>query len=74
MKPTSWVCLIFYLHCRKNVSYKIVRASNGDAWVEAQGKMYSPSQVGAFVLMKMKETAGGFVTAWLCIGITAQLC
>merc|ERR1711962_1876658 len=33
-------------------SYKIVKASNGDAWVEAQGKMYSPSQVGAFVLMK----------------------
>jgi molecular chaperone DnaK len=44
--------------CRKTVSYKIVKASNGDAWVEAQGKMYSPSQIGAFVLMKMKETAG----------------
>lgn len=43
---------------RKNVPYKIVRASNGDAWVEAHGKMYSPSQAGAFVLMKMKETAG----------------
>lgn len=43
---------------RKNVPFKIVRASNGDAWVEAHGKMYSPSQVGAFVLMKMKETAG----------------
>uniref|UniRef100_A0A4W5K4J5 Heat shock protein 9 n=1 Tax=Hucho hucho TaxID=62062 RepID=A0A4W5K4J5_9TELE len=42
----------------KNVPYKIVRASNGDAWVEAHGKLYSPSQVGAFVLMKMKETAG----------------
>lgn len=41
----------------KVVPYKIVRASNGDAWVEAQGKVYSPSQVGAFVLMKMKETA-----------------
>uniref|UniRef100_A0A8D3BQK7 Stress-70 protein, mitochondrial n=1 Tax=Scophthalmus maximus TaxID=52904 RepID=A0A8D3BQK7_SCOMX len=40
----------------KNVPYKIVRASNGDAWVEAHGKMYSPSQAGAFVLMKMKET------------------
>lgn len=35
-----------------------MRASNGDAWVEAHGKMYSPSQAGAFVLMKMKETAG----------------
>uniref|UniRef100_A0A8C6M4Z7 Heat shock protein family A (Hsp70) member 9 n=1 Tax=Nothobranchius furzeri TaxID=105023 RepID=A0A8C6M4Z7_NOTFU len=42
----------------KHVPFKIVRASNGDAWVEAHGKMYSPSQVGAFVLMKMKETAG----------------
>uniref|UniRef100_A0AAY4CXI0 Stress-70 protein, mitochondrial n=1 Tax=Denticeps clupeoides TaxID=299321 RepID=A0AAY4CXI0_9TELE len=40
----------------KNVPYKIVRASNGDAWVEAHGKLYSPSQVGAFVLIKMKET------------------
>ena len=36
----------------------MVRASNGDAWVEAQGKVYSPSQIGAFVLVKMKETAG----------------
>ncbi|EHB06159.1 Stress-70 protein, mitochondrial [Heterocephalus glaber] len=41
----------------KNVPFKIVRASNGDAWVEAHGKLYSPSQIGAFVLMKMKETA-----------------
>ena len=47
--------------CRKNLSYKIVKASNGDAWVEAQGKVYSPSQIGAFVLTKMKETAGLFV-------------
>eukprot|EP00698_Gefionella_okellyi_P012996 TRINITY_DN352_c0_g3_i1.p1 TRINITY_DN352_c0_g3~~TRINITY_DN352_c0_g3_i1.p1 ORF type:complete len:689 (+),score=170.77 TRINITY_DN352_c0_g3_i1:241-2067(+) len=39
------------------VSYNVVRADNGDAWVEAQGKKYSPSQVGAFVLTKMKETA-----------------
>ena len=39
------------------VSYKIVRASNGDAWVEADGKTYSPSQVSAFILQKMKETA-----------------
>ncbi|GCB83761.1 hypothetical protein scyTo_0024251, partial [Scyliorhinus torazame] len=45
----------------KNVPYKIVRASNGDAWVEAHGKMYSPSQVGAFVLMKMKETAESYL-------------
>ena len=46
------------MFARKNLSYKIVRASNGDAWVEAQGKVYSPSQIGAFVLIKMKETAG----------------
>lgn len=44
--------------CRKNVPYKLVCASNGDAWIEAHGKLYSPSQVGAFILMKMKETAG----------------
>ncbi|BHF63093.1 Stress-70 protein, mitochondrial [Sparganum proliferum] len=43
----------------KTSSFKIIKASNGDAWVEAQGKAYSPSQIGAFVLMKMKETAGG---------------
>lgn len=43
------------------VPYKIVKASNGDAWLEAQGKQYSPSQVGAFVLVKMKETAEGFL-------------
>lgn len=42
----------------KNSSFKIMKASNGDAWVEAHGKAYSPSQIGAFVLMKMKETAG----------------
>ena len=39
------------------VPYKIVRADNGDAWVEAGGQRYSPSQMGAFTLMKMKETA-----------------
>ena len=37
--------------------YKIIKANNGDAWVEAQGKKYSPSQVGAFILTKMRETA-----------------
>ncbi len=39
------------------VPYRIVRAENGDAWVEVQGKQYSPSQISAFVLTKMKETA-----------------
>ena len=37
--------------------YKIVKADNGDAWVEAKGKKYSPSQISAFTLQKMKETA-----------------
>ncbi|KEP61080.1 UNVERIFIED_CONTAM: heat shock protein [Hammondia hammondi] len=41
--------------------YKIVRASNGDAWVEAQGKSYSPSQISAFILTKMKETAEAYI-------------
>nr|CAD2145620.1 unnamed protein product [Meloidogyne enterolobii] len=45
----------------KVVPFKIVKATNGDAWVEAQGKLYSPSQVGAFVLMKMKETAENYL-------------
>ncbi len=48
------------------VPYKIIRAPNGDAWVTADGKQYSPSQISAFVLQKMKETAeahlGGPVT------------
>jgi molecular chaperone DnaK len=39
------------------VPYKIVKAPNGDAWLEADGKKYSPSQVSAFILQKMKETA-----------------
>lgn len=39
------------------VPYKIVKAANGDAWVEAEGKSYSPSQISAFILQKMKETA-----------------
>jgi molecular chaperone DnaK len=37
--------------------FKIVRADNGDAWVEVMGKRYSPSQISAYVLTKMKETA-----------------
>ena len=39
------------------VPYKIVKAGNGDAWVTADGKQYSPSQISAFTLQKMKETA-----------------
>jgi molecular chaperone DnaK len=41
--------------------YKIIKANNGDAWVEAKGQKYSPSQVGAFVLGKMKETAEAYL-------------
>ena len=43
------------------VPYKISRASNGDAWVEADGKPYSPSQISAFTLGKMKETAEAYL-------------
>ncbi|MGF7158622.1 molecular chaperone DnaK [Rhodoligotrophos appendicifer] len=39
------------------VSYNIVKADNGDAWVEARGKKYAPSQISAYILQKMKETA-----------------
>jgi len=42
---------------KKLVPYKIVKASNGDAWVESHGKQYSPSQISAYILQKMKETA-----------------
>ncbi|KAI9714112.1 MAG: 70-kilodalton heat shock protein [Chrysothrix sp. TS-e1954] len=45
----------------KEVPYKIVHHTNGDAWLEAQGQKYSPSQIGGFVLGKMKETAQGFL-------------
>jgi len=43
------------------VPYKIIRASNGDAWVESRGKQYSPSQISAFILQKMKETAEAYL-------------
>src|SRR3954470_18664976 len=43
------------------VSYKIVSGDNGDAWVESHGKKYSPSQVSAFILQKMKETAENYL-------------
>lgn len=43
------------------VSYKIVEGDNGDAWVECQGKKYSPSQISAFILQKMKETAENYL-------------
>ena len=43
------------------VPYKIVDSGEGDAWVEAQGEKYSPSQVSAFILSKMKETAEDYL-------------
>jgi molecular chaperone DnaK len=43
------------------VSYKIIRGDNGDAWVESHGKKYSPSQISAFILQKMKETAEAYL-------------
>ncbi|CAK9062803.1 unnamed protein product [Durusdinium trenchii] len=46
---------------KKILPYKIVKAANGDAWVEAASQQYSPSQIGAFVLTKMKETAESYL-------------
>src|SRR5690349_12789752 len=45
----------------KNVPYKVVSGDNGDAWVEVQGKKYSPSQISAFILQKLKETAEAYL-------------
>ncbi len=46
---------------RKIVPYEIVDGGQGDAWVEAQGEKYSPSQISAFILQKMKETAESYL-------------
>ena len=46
---------------KKLVPYNIIAGENGDAWVEAQGEKYSPSQVSAFILQKMKETAEAYL-------------
>ncbi|MFN3890782.1 MAG: molecular chaperone DnaK [Beijerinckiaceae bacterium] len=43
------------------VPYKIIKGGNGDAWVTADGKQYSPSQISAFTLQKMKETAEAYL-------------
>jgi molecular chaperone DnaK (HSP70) len=43
------------------VPYKIIKADNGDAWVEAHGEKYSPSQISAMILQKMKETAESYL-------------
>jgi len=44
---------------KKTLPYDVVRGTNGDAWIKAGGEKYSPSQIGAFVLTKMRETAEG---------------
>jgi molecular chaperone DnaK len=46
---------------KKLVPYTIVNGGNGDAWVEAAGEKYSPSQISAFILQKMKETAESYL-------------
>src|SRR5580698_4090890 len=43
------------------VPYKIITGENGDAWVESRGKKYAPSQISAFILQKMKETAEAYL-------------
>ena len=43
------------------VPYKIIASGNGDAWVEIKGEKYSPSQISAFILQKMKETAENYL-------------
>ena len=45
----------------KNLPYKVVSGGNGDAWVEARGEKFSPSQVSAIILQKMKETAEAYL-------------
>ena len=46
---------------KKLVPYNIIDGGNGDAWVEARGERYSPSQISAFILQKMKETAESYL-------------
>ena len=46
---------------KKNLPFSVVDGGNGDAWVEAKGEKYSPSQISAFILQKMKETAESYL-------------
>ncbi|MFP7672143.1 molecular chaperone DnaK [Marivita sp. S0852] len=46
---------------RKNMPFAVIDGGNGDAWVEAKGEKYSPSQLSAFILQKMKETAESYL-------------
>src|SRR5205807_8134895 len=45
----------------KVLPYKVVRNDNGDAWVEIRGKQYSPAEISAFILQKMKQTAEDYL-------------
>tara|TARA_A200000113_G_scaffold89460_1_gene79926 strand:- start:1597 stop:3504 length:1908 start_codon:yes stop_codon:yes gene_type:complete len=47
---------------KDSIPYKISKGDNGDAWVEARSEKYSPSQISAFILQKMKETAESYLT------------
>ncbi len=46
---------------KKNLPFAVVDGGNGDAWVESRGEKYSPSQISAFILQKMKETAESYL-------------
>ena len=46
---------------KKNMPFNVIDGGNGDAWVEAKGEKYSPSQISAFILGKMKETAESYL-------------
>ncbi|MEL7211195.1 MAG: molecular chaperone DnaK [Pseudomonadota bacterium] len=46
---------------KKNMPFEVINGGNGDAWVEARGEKYSPSQISAFILQKMKETAESYL-------------
>jgi molecular chaperone DnaK len=46
---------------KKNMPFEIVDGGNGDAWVKAQGENYSPAQISAFILQKMKETVESYL-------------
>ncbi|WP_370285714.1 molecular chaperone DnaK [Pseudooceanicola nanhaiensis] len=46
---------------KKNLPYNVINGGNGDAWVESRGEKYSPSQISAFILGKMKETAESYL-------------
>ena len=46
---------------KKNLPFAVINGGNGDAWVESRGEKYSPSQISAFILQKMKETAESYL-------------